>query len=404
MPRLTFRGGHRAAAHRLPSHGRPRGRYRARFAALLGAALIALPAAPATAVAPPAAPGPPVAGAAAPDPAAAPQAHTGAERRPAGDPEPGPEAPDPEWTHDSPAPEWALDTPRPTPDDIGQDELPRSPFTGEPAAPAPVLAVKIDNVRQARAGHTGLGHADIVYASQVEGGLSRLTAVYSAVLPPRIGPVRSVRESDLELLPVFGEPALAYSGARSALLPVVEEAPLHPVSPERHPAAFFRASDRPAPHNLYLRPRAALAAAPRAGLAGDIGFRFGAAPSGGTPTATHTVRYPAAEFTFNWSAEAGRWLVAMDGEAAMDERNRQLTAATVVVQHTTVRPSRFPGTPYTETVGSGSALVLRDGEAHEATWERTDATEGTVFTDRAGDRLNFAPGPVWVVFAPEPEA
>lgn len=285
--------------------------------------------------------------------------------------------------------------------DIGREEPTRSPFTGEPAAPAPVLTVKIDNVAQARPGHTGLQRADIIYATQVEGGLSRLMAVYSAVLPPRIGPVRSVRESDLELLPVFGRPVMAYSGARSALAPDIAEAPVLPVEPARNETAFFRSPDLPAPHNLYLRPHLALSAARGASLADDIGFRFGAAPPGGTPTASHTVSYPRAEFGFSWSADAGRWLVAMDGEAATDEHDRQLTAATVVVQHTTVRPSRFPGTPYTETVGSGTAVVLRDGQAHEARWERPAATEGTVFTDRDGNRLNFARGPVWVVLAPE---
>jgi hypothetical protein len=319
----------------------------------------------------------------------------------AGTPDPGP--PEHGTSAHGASEHATLEPATPDTDGAGHDLDPtRSPFTGQPAAPAPVLTVKIDNVRAARPGHTGLQHADLVYASQVEGGLSRLMAVYSAVLPPRIGPVRSVRESDLELLPVFGEPAMAYSGARSALLPMIDAAPVHPVAPERHRSAFLRDVDRPAPHNLYLRPHLALAAARGASLADDIGFRFGAAPPGGTPTASHTVRYPRAEFTFSWSADAGRWLVAMDGEAATDEHDRQLTAATVVVQRTTVRPSQFPGTPYTETVGSGSALVLRDGRAHRASWERAAPAEDTVFTDRDGERLRFAPGPVWVVFAPEP--
>jgi hypothetical protein len=291
----------------------------------------------------------------------------------------------------------AAATPEPVGEDAGQP--PRSPFTGAVAEPGPVLTVKIDNIRQARAGHTGLQHADIVYASQVEGGLSRLMAVYSAVLPSYIGPVRSVRESDLELLPVFGSPALAYSGARSALLPMIDAAPVHPVTPEEDGAAFFRGAHRPAPHNLYLRPRAALAAAPGASTARDIGFRFGPPQPGGTPTAAHTVRYPNASFTFRWSKAAGRWQIAMDGEAARDENGDRLSAATVVVQYTKVRPSQFPATPYIETVGSGQVLVLRDGRAHRGDWLRTHASGDTVYTGEDGRRLRFARGPVWVVFA-----
>ena len=99
-----------------------------------------------------------------------------------------------------------------------------SPFTGEPvAALGPVLAVKIDNLAPARP-QTGLTTADIVYVLPVEGGLSRFLAVFSSRFPPVIGPVRSAREDDLELLRQFGRPAFAYSGAQPQLLPVVEKA------------------------------------------------------------------------------------------------------------------------------------------------------------------------------------
>jgi hypothetical protein len=86
-----------------------------------------------------------------------------------------------------------------------------------------VLAVKIDNLAPARP-QTGLTSADIVYVIPVEGGLSRLLAVFSSHVPPVIGPVRSAREDDLELLRQFGRPAFAYSGAQPQLLPVVARA------------------------------------------------------------------------------------------------------------------------------------------------------------------------------------
>ncbi|MFF1792592.1 DUF3048 domain-containing protein, partial [Kitasatospora sp. NPDC058243] len=85
--------------------------------------------------------------------------------------------------------------------------------------------MKIDNVVQARP-HEGVSAADIVYAEQVEGGLSRLLAVYSSRLPPRVGPVRSARESDLELLRQFGRPVLAYSGAQAAVSDMVRKSPV----------------------------------------------------------------------------------------------------------------------------------------------------------------------------------
>jgi hypothetical protein len=84
-----------------------------------------------------------------------------------------------------------------------------SPFTGEPvASPGPVLAVKIDNIVNARP-QTGLGRADIVCVLPVEGGLSRFLAVFSSHFPPVVGPGRSARDDDLQLLRQFGRPAFA---------------------------------------------------------------------------------------------------------------------------------------------------------------------------------------------------
>src|ERR1035441_2787918 len=81
-------------------------------------------------------------------------------------------------------------TPRPTPSPtrhVARQLL--SPFTGEPVKSlGPVLAVKIDNIAAARP-PTGLTDADIVYLLPVEGGLSRILAIFSSHFPPVIGPV-----------------------------------------------------------------------------------------------------------------------------------------------------------------------------------------------------------------------
>ncbi len=276
-----------------------------------------------------------------------------------------------------------------------------APASPAPGAPSP-LVVKIDNVPGARP-HTGLDTADLVYAEQVEGGLSRLMAVYATRLPDAVGPVRSARESDLELLRQFHDPTLAFSGAQKRLLPLFVGAPLRTARPEEKAAAYYRGTDRPLPHNLYLRPRRLLASAPGADAL-TTGFRYGAPPAGGTPEATRTVRFPQARFTFDWSGEQRRWLVSMDGAPTVTAGGRRVAASTVVVQYVNVRASRYQdylgnNTPYTETVGSGAAKVLRDGKSFDTTWKRTLARGGTEFTTKDGTPVNFAPGQVWVVFA-----
>ncbi|MFF0057759.1 DUF3048 domain-containing protein [Streptomyces microflavus] len=269
---------------------------------------------------------------------------------------------------------------------------------------AKVLAVKIDNVAPARP-QTGLDQADIVYVEQVEAGLSRLLAVYSSELPPVIGPVRSARETDLELLRQFDRPVLAFSGAQSRLLPAIDRAHLDAVPPSAAPRAYFRGPERPAPHNLFLRPERIPYAASGTEAVEALGLRFGPAPPGGRAGESRTVRFPSARTTFTWSAERERWLVSMDGSPARTSEGGRLGAATVIVQDVTVRPSAFGdrsgnNTPFTETVGSGTAHVLRDGKAYEARWARPSADADTAFTTPDGERIDLASGPLWIVYAP----
>lgn len=292
----------------------------------------------------------------------------------------------------------------PVDDGRGREQTPTPSPGGGTVGPAPgsVLAVKIDNVSAARP-QTGLNSADVVYAEQVEGGLSRLMAVFATKLPKAVGPVRSARVSDLELLRQFDDPTLAFSGAQHKLLPLIAKAPLEEASPGKASDAYYRGSDKPAPHNLYLRPNRLLHSTPGADAL-TTGFHYGAAPSGGEPTTARTVRYPAARFTFTWSASKHRWLVTEDGTPAVTTDGKRLAPATVVVQYVKIRKSAYHdilgnNTPYTETVGSGKADVLRDGRTFSVGWKRAKATDGTEFTTADGTPVNFAKGQVWVVFA-----
>ncbi|MFJ3692326.1 DUF3048 domain-containing protein [[Kitasatospora] papulosa] len=272
------------------------------------------------------------------------------------------------------------------------------------ASRAGVLAVKIDNVAAARPA-TGLERADVVYVEQVEAGLSRILAAYSSDLPPVIGPVRSARETDLELLRQFDEPTLAYSGAQSALQPLIEAAPIDALPPSKAPNAYFRGGDRAAPHNLYLRPGKIRHASTRVNAAEDLGLRFAAPPPGGVPVNERSASYPSARFTFTWAVDRNKWLVSMDNIPARTASGDRLAAATVVLQDVDVQPSRFRDrggntSPFNATVGSGSAVVLRDGKSYDVAWQRKTAASATTFTTKDGKPMTFATGQVWIVLVP----
>lgn len=292
----------------------------------------------------------------------------------------------------------------------GDDEAgsPGTPPTSDPPSTSSVprtaapLAVKIDNVAAARP-QTGLGSADVVYVEPVEGGLTRLVAVYyGAPPPPVVGPVRSARRTDIELLRQFGTPVLAYSGAAPELLPALRSARLVGASPAEFPSAFYRNRDRPVPHNLYLRPRR-LPGGPMQPAGKPL--EFGAVPGGGVATTSQAARFRSARFGFTWSPGDGRWLLSMDGSPLVSTESGRISASTVVLQKVRVIASEVADrqgavSPVARTVGSGDAAVLRDGRRFTGTWSRPSANSPTTFRTKAGKALSLAAGPVWVLLIP----
>jgi hypothetical protein len=282
---------------------------------------------------------------------------------------------------------------------------PEHPFTGrETTDRGPVLLVKIENTHSGKP-QMGLRSADIVYVEQVEGGLTRLMAVFSSKLPAQVGPVRSARISDLHILPMFGKPALGYSGVQPKMIPYVQKAPLFDVSDSSAASAYSRVPGRVAPYNLFASPKKLLAKAPDASKAQDIGFVFSdEAPAGGTPKKSYSVKYPAARFSFAWSASQKRWLVTQDGAKDMAAEGGQQGAPTVVIQWVKTDRSQFHDvngsyTPLIHSVGNGKGIVLRDGKAYNVSWSRPSEKEGTTYTTADGEPMPFARGQVWVVLA-----
>ncbi|MFA1544085.1 DUF3048 domain-containing protein [Actinomadura monticuli] len=276
------------------------------------------------------------------------------------------------------------------------------PFTGgTKGLRNPVLAVKIENTAPALP-QSGVKSADIVYVEQVEGGETRLMAVYSSTLPKKVGPVRSARISDLHILPQFGRPAFAFSGVQSKMKKYIRKAPLYDLSQEKAGGAYFRSSAKRIPYNLYANPRDLLRRAPQAAKPRDIGFRFGEAPAGGRPTRSFTARWPSATMGFTWSAKEKRWLASWGGRPDRAAEGGRLGGKTVVIQYAKTTRSKFHDflgsyTPLIHTTGAGRAVVLRDGKSYQAKWSRPSEGKGTTFTTAGGEPMTFAPGQVWVL-------
>lgn len=316
---------------------------------------------------------------------------------------------EPVSTTDAPTPTSSTPTPSvvsPTPTATGIPEG-ASPLSGRPdGAGKPVLAVKIDNTSAAQP-HAGLQAADLVYVEEVEWGLTRLVAVYSSELPDVIGPVRSARISDIDILAPFGQIAFAYSGAQSKLLPKLAAANLVDASATASYTGWFDDAGRPSPVNHMIRPADVLGSLDGAAVAEPIGLEFAAnPPSGGQPVSEIEAKWGDSTVAFRWDEAAGDYVVVIDGVESRSSEGGPQRAATVVIQSVGQTDSgygdKYGGvTPLIETVGSGSAVVLRDGWLWSVTWERPSLDEGTRFLLPDGSVMPFAIGQQWIVLLDE---
>lgn len=268
-----------------------------------------------------------------------------------------------------------------------------------------VLVVKIDDTNLARP-QIGVEDADVVYIEQVEGGLTRLAAIFSSTIPTHVGPVRSARISDIDIMRQYGRVAFAYSGAQKKLLPVIASSYLQDLGAQRQSSTIFTTdSTRNRPFAMVLRAdllmQKVLAEQYEVDTAKSVGFVFGPLQEGGKLIESVEMKWPAARYGATWSEAQKRWHLSFNGRENLSQSGVILGPTTLVIQIVNVSPSEYGDkyggvTPFSETIGSGRAFVLRDGRAFLTSWSRTSAESGTTFTYADGAVANFAPGQIWV--------
>ncbi len=278
-------------------------------------------------------------------------------------------------------------------------------MSGREGTNGPILVVKIDDTPQAHP-QIGLDLADIVYIEQVEGGLTRLAAVFSSVIPDRVGPVRSARISDIDLLSQFGRVAFAYSGAQSKMLPVISAANLIDLGAQHEsPEIYTRDATRTGPVNLILQAQKLMeklsSQSATIAQSKSPGWTFGDAPVGGSRVISVEMKWPANSYTATWSATDSRWLLTHSDVADLADDGKQLGPTTLVIQNVSITPSIYHDkvggvTPFSATVGTGTGFVLRDGRSFAGNWSRPSADSPTTWTLSDGTAIAFAPGQVWV--------
>jgi hypothetical protein len=276
---------------------------------------------------------------------------------------------------------------------------------------ATAVVVKIDNVDDARP-QTAVNQADVVYEELVEGGLSRLAAVFQSQYPTVVGPVRSGRLTDAAIADDLNHPVYAYSGTNAGFLPVLRSQPLTDVDGDNRPDLFWRSSLAAAPHNLYasvvsLASASSTHAPPRPLFSYlPAGAAFGASQS--APVQRININFGATAVTWDWNAALHAWMRDQDGTADVDRSGAQLSASNVIVQfvpYITSGMATGEGVapvpiPTGQLVGRGTAWYLSGGRLVQGSWSRAGLTTSTLFTDASGAPLRLTPGRTWVELVP----
>lgn len=327
-------------------------------------------------------------------------------------------APDPGSTETS-DPESVPDPPAPTP-----MPGPTEPLTGEPLVDPsimnrPALAVKIGTSSVGRP-QTGINQADVLIEVRVE-TITRLFAVFHSQDAVSLGPVRSARSSDADILANFGQPVYGHSGANPGVLREISQGQsagkLYELRWDGLPNDYWRIADRVPPWNLYTTTASIWRAAPSSLSAPEPLFEYlregEALPSDAEPVPGVEVRYLGGTVVqFVWDADAGGWARWQDGTPHVDMARHsdgtsnpdvdpeQVASANVVVLQT-----RYTGSaqcsycPEAITVDpeGGTALVFTAGHMIRGRWSRPSAGQPWQVTDNNGNPVRLTPGQTFIV-------
>ncbi len=280
-----------------------------------------------------------------------------------------------------------------------------APLTGLPMEVPldfPALAVKIDNHPDSRP-QTGLDLADIVFEARVE-GITRFLAVFHSQQPSPVGPVRSSRTSDFDLLVGLDTPLYASSGGNDFVAAELRRLPILSVTAMSR-TEYFRDGSRPAPHNLFTNTPDLFGLAPADATRPQPWFQYRAPgaelPASASPTSEAvTISYRSGPLvTHTWDAALGGWARTQDGRPHTNLTGEQLAPENVVIMVADyVTSAADARSPELVSVGSGQLFVLTDGHVIEGTWSRAAADAKPELVDNSGTPIALTPGRTWVLY------
>jgi hypothetical protein len=280
--------------------------------------------------------------------------------------------------------------------------IPVAPLTGLPdpggaALTRPALTVKVENTPQALP-QWGINQADDVYEEIVNGGITRLAAIFNSQAPTKIGPVRSVRPTDTQVVWPLGG-IFAYSGGAPYAVTSIESAPVKLVDESSAGTAMFRDPNLEAPHNLFAIGSALFAfkgtPTPPPAL---YSYRASGAKAVGAPVKSFVVPFPSIyPVTWTWNTTTSSWDRTLFGMADITGTGQRESPQNVIVMYINYVNGIGTENSYGDLQGSGTAMVFSGGREIVGTWSRGASKADIIqYQTASGATIRLTPGQTWV--------
>ena len=296
------------------------------------------------------------------------------------------------------------------PDRASKTSPAECPLTGKTAPTKtikrPSVAVRVSNSPDARP-QSGVGTADLVVETPVEGGTTRLIAIYHCSSTTTSGPVRSARMDDPAIVTPFSK-LFGFSGANAPVMDELESSGLLNVTELSQGGSIFRTPAGSSDLNAVQASVATLrTVAQSAGLTKpSTRFRFGDVQRSKASVSTVDLGFGSTTVQYRW--KSGSWARSQDGAVFLDAAGPQVKADNVLVQEINANASKSlfdsagVASPRFDLVGSGLAFLFRDRRVVIGTW--TDSGTGApVFKTKSGSLMKLDRGRTWLEMVPSPD-
>jgi hypothetical protein len=258
------------------------------------------------------------------------------------------------------------------------------------------LTIKIDNTPEAHP-QFGVSEADDVYEEIVEGGITRLAAIFYTHLPSIVGPVRSVRRTDREIVfPIGG--IFAFSGGAEYAVKSIETAPVKLYDQTNAGDTMYRDPSRQPPHNLLAN---AILLMKKDGLPRPppplFTYLSGGKKFEGPPVKAFTVGFESGyAATYDWDTATKSWDRSIFGAPDVTAEGVRESPKNVIVMTVNYVGGVGVIDSFAELLGSGPVEVFSQGRVERGTWSRANLRHPAIYKNAQGRIINLTPGQTWV--------